>query len=119
MKKPEVIEALGALAQETRLDIFRMLVQAGADGIPAGRIGERLDLPAPTLSFHLAQLRHAGLIVPRRDGRSIIYAADFAAMNGLMGFLTENCCRGDPAACGVPICEPGRATIRTARRVRQ
>jgi DNA-binding transcriptional ArsR family regulator len=119
MKKPDVIAALGALAQETRLDIFRMLVQAGADGLPAGRIGERLDLPPPTLSFHLTQLRHAGLIVPRRDGRSIIYAADFEAMNGLMGFLTENCCRGDDAACGVPICEPARATLKTVRRVRQ
>ena len=119
MKRSEVIEALGALAQESRLDIFRLLVQAGADGIPAGRIGERLGLPSPTLSFHLNQLRHAGLIVPRREGRSIIYAADFDAMNALMGFLTENCCRGDPAACGVPICDPTTATIKPARRVRQ
>ena len=118
MKKSKVVEALGALAQESRLDVFRLLVQAGADGIPAGRIGERLGLPSPTLSFHLNQLRHAGLIVPRRDGRSIIYAADFEAMNGLMGFLTENCCQGDAAAC-VPICDPRAATVKRARRVRQ
>src|SRR5271155_4886907 len=101
MKKSQVIEALGALAQETRLDIFRLLVQAGADGLAAGRIGERLGLPSPTLSFHLNQLRHAGLIVPRRAGRSILYAADYKSMTGLMGFLTENCCRGDPTACGL------------------
>ena len=119
MKKPDVIEALGALAQETRLDIFRLLVQAGAEGLPAGRIGERLGLPSPTLSFHLNQMRHAGLIVPRREGRSIIYAADFSAMNELMEFLTENCCRGDAAACGVPICDPNSATVKRARRVRQ
>ena len=119
MKKTEVVEALGALAQETRLDIFRLLVQAGEDGIAAGRIGDKLDLPAPTLSFHLNQLRHAGLVVPRREGRSIIYSADYAAMNGLLGFLTENCCRGDPAACGVSICDPATATTKPARRLRQ
>jgi DNA-binding transcriptional ArsR family regulator len=119
MKKSDVIEALSALAQETRLDIFRLLVQAGEDGIPAGRIGERLGLPSPTLSFHLNQMRHAGLIAPRREGRSIIYAADFHAMNELMGFLTENCCRGDSAACGVPICDPTTATVKRARRFRQ
>jgi DNA-binding transcriptional ArsR family regulator len=118
MEKPIVIEALAALAQETRLDIFRLLVQAGPDGLPAGHIGERLGLPAPTLSFHLNQLRHAGLVMPRRDGRSIIYAADYAAMNGLMAFLTENCCRGD-AACAVPVCDPATAALTSTRRVRQ
>ena len=118
MEKSDIIEALGALAQESRLDIFRLLVRAGEDGIPAGRIGEHLGLPSPTLSFHLNQLRHAGLVVPRREGRSIIYAADFEAMNGLMEFLTENCCRGDAAAC-VPICDPGTATVKPTRRVRQ
>ena len=99
MKKSDVIEALGALAQETRLDIFRMLVQAGEDGLPAGRIGEQLDLPSPTLSFHLAQLRHAGLIVPRRDGRSIIYAAGYDRMRELLAFLMEDCCGGKPEIC--------------------
>jgi len=117
MEKQDVIDALGALAQETRLDIFRLLVQAGPEGVPAGRIGARLGLPAPTLSFHLTQLRHAGLIQPRRAGRSIIYAADYAAMNGLMGFLTENCCRG--AACGVPTCDPAAATLTIQRRISQ
>lgn len=119
MKKTDVVAALGALAQETRLDIFRLLVQAGEEGMSAGRIGERLGLPSPTLSFHLTQLRHAGLVVPRRDGRSIIYAADYAAMNGLMAFLTENCCGGALAACGVPVCDPRSATIKPTRRVRQ
>jgi DNA-binding transcriptional ArsR family regulator len=117
MEKQDVIDALAALAQEARLDIFRLLVQAGPEGMPAGQIGTRLDLPAPTLSFHLSQLRHAGLIQPRRDGRSIIYAADYAAMNELMGFLTENCCRG--ADCGVPTRDLATATHATHRRTRQ
>lgn len=99
MKKSSAIAALGALAQDSRLDIFRLLVQAGHDGIPAGRIGEALGLPSATLSFHLAQLRQAGLITFRREGRSLIYAAEFDAMNGLIGFLTENCCGGDRGAC--------------------
>jgi len=98
MKKNSVLAALGALAQETRLDIFRLLVQAGGDGVAAGEIGDRLGLPLPTLSFHLAQLRHAGLALARRQGRSIIYAANYPAMNGLLAYLTENCCGGE-AAC--------------------
>ena len=77
----------------------------------AGQIAERLKIPAPTLSFHLSQLRHAGLVEMRRDGRSLIYAADFDGMNELMGFLTENCCAGEAAGCGVPVCEPQRASI--------
>ncbi len=99
MKKQAAVAALSALAQETRLGIYRLLVQTGAAGLPAGSIGGRLDLPLPTLSFHLAQLRHAGLVTARREGRSIIYAANYAAMNGLLAYLTENCCRGDLAAC--------------------
>lgn len=99
MEKSSAIAALAALAQDTRLDIFRLLVQAGPEGLPAGRIGEALDLPSPTLSFHLTQLRQAGLATFRREGRSLIYAAEFEAMNGLIGFLTENCCGGDLAAC--------------------
>jgi len=117
MKKLDAVGALGALAQETRLDIFRLLVQAGAEGVPAGRIGDRLGLPSPTLSFHLNALRHAGLIVPRREGRSILYAADYDTMNDLLGFLTENCCRGE-AACSVPACDPASATMTTTRRAR-
>jgi ArsR family transcriptional regulator len=94
----EVIKALGALAQETRLAIFRTLVVAGPEGMSAGAIAQALDVPAPTLSFHLAQLGNAGLVQSRQDGRFIYYSADFDAMNGLVGFLTENCCGGN--ACG-------------------
>jgi DNA-binding transcriptional ArsR family regulator len=98
MEKIDAVSALGALAQESRLDIFRLLVQAGIDGVPAGRIGERLGLPPATLSFHLNQLRHAGLVTFRREGRSLIYAAEYPAMNGLVAYLTENCC-GGAAVC--------------------
>jgi DNA-binding transcriptional ArsR family regulator len=105
MEKIDAIAALAALAQETRLDIFRLLVQTGADGLPPGQISERLGLPAATLSFHLNQLRHAGLVTFRREGRSLIYMAEYDAMNGLLAFLTENCCQGDPAGCGVGICD--------------
>jgi ArsR family transcriptional regulator len=101
MEKLDVIAALAALAQDTRLDVFRLLVQAGPDGMPAGQIGERLGLPSPTLSFHLNQLRHAGLVTFRRESRSLIYTAEYAAMNGLLGYLTENCCQGDASGCGV------------------
>lgn len=100
MEKTEVIAALAALAQETRLDIFRLLIEVGPAGLSAGRISERLGLPAATLSFHLNQLKHAGLTTCRRDGRSLIYAAAFGAMNDLVRFLTDNCCQGRPEACG-------------------
>jgi ArsR family transcriptional regulator len=113
MERTDVITALGALAQETRLDIFRLLVQAGAEGLPAGRIGEHLGLPSATLSFHLNQLRHAGLVTFRREGRSLIYAAEYAAMNDLLAYLTENCCQGDPAACGVAVCAPSASIATT------
>jgi DNA-binding transcriptional ArsR family regulator len=105
MEKKDAIAALAALAQDTRLDVFRLLVQAGPGGLPAGRIGERLDLPSATLSFHLSQLRHAGLVTFRRDGRSLIYAAEHAAMNGLLAYLTENCCQGDTAGSGPGVCD--------------
>ncbi len=105
MEKSEAIAALAALAQESRLDVFRLLVQAGPEGMPAGRIGERLGLPSATLSFHLNQLRQAGLVSFRREGRSLIYTAAYGAMNGLMAYLTENCCRGEPAGCGVGACD--------------
>jgi DNA-binding transcriptional ArsR family regulator len=102
MGKVEALAALAALAQESRLDVFRLLVQAGPEGVPAGRIGERLGLPSATLSFHLNQLRQAGLVSFRREGRSLIYTAAYDAMNGLVAYLTENCCRGGPApGCGV------------------
>ncbi len=97
MKNDEAITALSALAQEHRLAVFRLLVQAGPEGRAAGDIAAALELPASSLSFHLAHLMRAGLITQRRESRSLIYSADFAAMNGLVGFLTENCCGG--ASC--------------------
>ncbi len=109
-----MIAALAALSQDTRLDIYRLLVQAGAEGLPAGRIGERLGLPSPTLSFHLAQLKHAGLVTHRRESRSIIYAANYRAMNGLLAYLTENCCQG--TASGLSSCEPVSEPARSKRR---
>jgi ArsR family transcriptional regulator len=111
METKDAVNALTALAHESRLEVFRTLVQAGPDGLPAGQIAERLKLPSPTLSFHLAQLKHAGLVQSTRDGRSLIYAADYDGMNELMGFLMENCCAGAAAGCGVPACEPASATI--------
>lgn len=103
MNTKRAIGALGALAQETRLAIYRLLVERGHGGLAAGTIAERLDLPASSLSFHLAHLRRAGLLAQRREGRSLIYAVDFAAMNALMGYLTENCCGGDASLCP-PVC---------------
>lgn len=105
MESSHVIRALGALAQEHRLAAYRLLVQAGAQGIPAGVLAENLGVPASSMSFHLAQLANAGLVTQRRESRSIIYCADYVAMNALMGFLTENCCGG--AACDdAAACEP-------------
>src|SRR5208283_6009425 len=118
MKKSAVIEALGALAQETRLDIFRLLVQRGPEGVPAGEIGARLAQPSPTLSFHLNQLRFAGLVTSRRESRSIIYSANFKAMNGLLAYLTENCCSGRPELClpaTTPECASECAPQQTAK----
>ncbi len=89
-----VLSALAALAQETRLDVFRLLVQAGREGLPAGAIGEALDIPSATLSFHLKELKNAGLIRCERAGRSRIYSPAFKAVNELVRFLTENCCAG-------------------------
>lgn len=93
------------MAQETRLDIFRLLVQAGPEGLSAGQLGEELAAPAATLSFHLKELRHAGLVTFQRESRSLIYSAAFTNMNELLIYLTENCCQGDAAACGVGLCD--------------
>lgn len=94
---------LSSIAQEARLQIFRLLVQAGAEGLPAGNIGESLQIPASTLSFHLKELSHAGLVNSRQVSRFIYYSANYEAMNGLLVYLTENCCAGDDgypmAAC--------------------
>jgi DNA-binding transcriptional ArsR family regulator len=94
MEKEVVLGALSALAQETRLDLFRLLVRAGPEGLPAGALGEALGLPSATLSFHLKELKSAGLIRCVRAGRSRIYSPDFEAVRGLVAFLTEHCCRG-------------------------
>lgn len=110
------LAALSGLSQETRLAIFRLLVQRGPEGLPAGKIGARLGLPAATLSFHLAHLEQCGLLRAQRAGRMIIYSADYATMNNLMTYLTENCCGGDPAACTPGVCDPARAGESRARR---
>lgn len=94
MEIEKAVSALSALSQESRLTVFRYLVQAGLEGVPAGRIGAHLGLPLSTLSFHLSQLKHAGLVKCRREGRTLYYSAHYAAMNELMGYLTENCCQG-------------------------
>jgi len=94
METPDAVTALAALAQVSRLALYRLLVQAGPEGVSPGAISERLDIPAPTLSFHLKALSHAGLIDHRRDGRNIYYTANYAHMNALVDFLTDNCCGG-------------------------
>lgn len=106
------IDALSALAQETRLQIHRLLVEAGPEGLPAGRIAEALGLPAATLSFHVAQLARAGLAQSRQEGRFVIYSANFERMNSLVAYLTENCCGGRacaPAAAAVKLSPKGKA----------
>jgi DNA-binding transcriptional ArsR family regulator len=106
MDAKEAVAALGALAHDTRLEVFRMLVQRGPDGLPAGMIAAALDIPPSSLTFHLQQLAHAGLVTQRRVSRQIIYATDFAAMNGVVAYLTENCC-GSAASCA-PVCQPAK-----------
>mgnify|MGYP000067028296 CR=1 FL=1 len=115
MEKIDVIAALAALAQDNRLDAYRLLVQAGPNGLAAGEIAERLK-PAPnTLSFHFDRLRHAALVTQRRDGRSLIYAARYDTMNDLLGFLTENCCEGS-ADCAPDACAPKSKRAKTKAR---
>lgn len=94
MEKDAAVTALGALAQDSRLDVFRMLVRAGPDGMAAGEVAEALKLAPNTLTFHFDRLRMAELITVRRAGRSMIYTAQYGTMNRLLGFLTENCCQG-------------------------
>jgi len=116
MNLKQAVTALGAVAHDHRLAVYRMLVARGPDGLPAGAIAERLDMPPSSLTFHLQQLLRAGLVTQRRLGRQLIYAADFAAMNGLISYLTENCCgRGKAAAGCSPACDPAAAIIATAR----
>lgn len=105
MKIHSAVKALAALAQETRLSIFRLLVQAGESGLSAGQIAKTLSIPNATLSFHLKELTTAGLITARQESRFIYYAAHFAVMNELLGFLTENCCTGNPCGAVMVCCD--------------
>lgn len=111
METKSAITALAALAQESRLAIFRLLVAIGPEGLAASKIAEQLAVPSSSLSFHLKELSHADLIVARQDGRFIIYSANFGAMNDLIGFLTESCCGGNP--CG-PTTLPKAVTKKAA-----
>ena len=112
MESKSAVRALGALAHESRLAIYRLLVQAGPSGLAVGAIGEALRLAPATLSFHLAGLKHAGLVAARRDGRTLYHAADYASMNGLVGYLSENCCQGED--CGIA-CAPAKPVLKEQR----
>ena len=113
MDQTEAVTALGALAQETRLSVFRLLVRAGPHGMVAGAIAEHNGVPVSTMSHHLAILERADLVVSRRESRHIHYTANFDGMRGLLGFLLEDCCRGNPELCGnllsTAICEPAES----------
>jgi DNA-binding transcriptional ArsR family regulator len=113
MEKSNAVAALAALAQDSRLDVYRLLVQAGPDGLPAGQVAAALALAPNTLTFHFDRLRAAGLVSVRREGRSMIYAAQFDAMNALLGYLTENCCKGARDTCAPAACKPARSKRKT------
>ena len=106
MEKTGAVAALAALAQDNRIDVFRLLVRAGRDGMPAGALAQALNIPPNTLTFHFDKLRHAGLVSCRREGRSLIYVARYETMNGLLAYLTENCCAGSASRCGPAQCQP-------------
>ena len=112
MEKSDAIAALAALAQDNRLDVFRLLVRAGREGMPAGQVAAALDLAPNTLTFHFDRLRLAGLVTVRRQGRSMIYAARYEAMNALLAYLTENCCQGATEKCAPAECAPQPARKR-------
>jgi DNA-binding transcriptional ArsR family regulator len=114
MKTKEVIDALGALAHQHRLEIFRLLVERGPAGLAAGQIAERVGLVPSSLTFHLQNLQRAALINQQRESRQLIYSADFDAMNGLVAYLTENCCAGSQCAPDCKPARPARAAKRTA-----
>jgi DNA-binding transcriptional ArsR family regulator len=115
MKTADVISALGALSHEYRLAIYRLLVEQGPRGLPAGAIGEKVGLVPSSLTFHLQSLQRAGLITQFRASRQLIYSADFEVMNNLVGYLTDKCCSAADAACA-PDCKPVRATKPVRRR---
>jgi len=109
MNSKQAVDALAALAHESRLGVYRLLVEAGPAGLNAGTLASRLKMPPSSMTFHLQNLHRAGLVSQERRSREVIYAADFEAMNGLVGYLTENCCGGNASACGtqcVPASEP-------------
>src|SRR6201992_4540545 len=108
MEKMAAVSALAALAQDNRLDVFRLLVEAGPEGMSAGEIADKLDLAPNTLTFHFDRLRLAGLVTVRREGRSMIYAARFETMNEMLGFLAENCCGGTATCAPSSECKPAR-----------
>ena len=114
MESTIAVAHLSALAQESRLSVFRLLVQAGADGLSAGELAAKLALPNPTLSFHLSQLKGAGLVQCRRESRSLIYTANYAAMNDLLAYLTDNCCGGQAELCAPVACAPKSKAKRRA-----
>jgi DNA-binding transcriptional ArsR family regulator len=116
MEVKTAVTALMALAQESRLRIFRLLVRVGADGLAAGEIAEKLGIPAATLTFHLKELSHAGLIESKREGRSIRYSLRVDGMRDLLIYLTEDCCNGHPELCGGKSCGKGKARRRLARK---
>lgn len=112
MEKSDAVTALAALAQDNRLDAYRLLVQAGPNGMPAGEVAAALGLPPNTLTFHFDRLRQAGLATVRREGRSMIYAARFDTMDALLAYLTKNCCGGALRACAPATCKPARKSQR-------
>ena len=113
MEKTKIVTRLSALAHEGRLGIYRLLVETGPEGLTVGEIAAKLKIPGATLSFHLSQLKHSGLVVARRDGRRLIQTADFRCMNELIGYLTENCCGG--AMDCAPVCKPSPAAQKPKR----
>jgi ArsR family transcriptional regulator, arsenate/arsenite/antimonite-responsive transcriptional repressor len=119
MELRQAVAALTALAQETRLRIFRLLVPCGETGVPAGEIAEQLDIPSATLTFHLKELVNAGLIESRREGRSIIYSLHVKGMQQLMTFLAKDCCQGQPELCVDLVCNPAVSKKRTTKSVRK
>jgi|ERR1700694_410042 ArsR family transcriptional regulator, arsenate/arsenite/antimonite-responsive transcriptional repressor len=112
METSDAVEALSALAQESRLEAYRLLVEAGPEGMQAGQIAAALDLPPNTLTFHFDRLRHAALVTVRREGRSMIYAARYDTMNDLLGYLTKNCCRGESEKCAPKAFKPQKKSAR-------
>jgi DNA-binding transcriptional ArsR family regulator len=118
MKTSDAVAALAALAQETRLAVFRLLVEHGLGGLAAGEIAERIGIAPAALSFHLKELAHARLVKSRQDGRYVFYSADFAAMNRLLAFLTDNCCVAEGGACSPAACAPSATSRITSRKVK-